>query len=122
MSLLKKALNPVFIDRLTLDGWEDILFNSPFTSHYSNSSYKEYDDSFKINLVVPGYSKDDLSITISDDILSISSKDEVIKTRYRLNINDVDVDSISAECKNGILKIEVPKVKPKIKEHTIKIK
>lgn len=104
-----------------LDEFLGMLNEYPNKIGYS-SSYKEYDESFEIKLIVPGYSKDDLTIKIADDILNISSTDEKIKSNYRLNVNDVLVDSISAECKHGILYINIPKNKPKIKEHSIKIK
>ncbi len=62
-----------------------------------------------ISVVVPGYSKEDLKLEVSDSTLKLSSEVEG-KTLKRLwKISDsVDAKKIKADCKNGILTISLP--------------
>jgi len=76
---------------------------------------------------VPGFSREDLEISIEDDRLLIKGKKEicgstcVIDKSYFLFLSEIDVDLISAEVKDGILKIIIPKKKVDKKSRSIKI-
>ncbi len=102
----------------------------------------ENENSFNIVANVPGFSKDDIKIEIVDNILSISAKLEeetneensvdnvkyIFKGRKESSFtksfqldNSIDAENISAEVKNGVLKLEIPK-KAKEEPKRIEIK
>jgi HSP20 family protein len=90
---------------------------------------KEDDAQFVIQLLVPGFDKDDIVIDVDNQVLTISSKEkeagaEVQKeerfTRkefelgtfhrsFTLPENQIDEEGIRATHKNGVLTVELPK-------------
>ena len=100
---------------------------------------KSTEDSYLISMDVPGFKKEDITISIDDLILTVvaenkekseTSDHDVIaherceghcERRIRLN-DDVDIDKISAKLKNGVLTIMMPKVElPKKNIKTVTI-
>ena len=87
----------------------------------------ELEDNYSISLEMPGVSKKDISITINDDIdgqgrqiyvINIESekKDDTIysENHYSRSFympDNVNVDKIKAKSLNGILTIDIPKLK-----------
>ena len=78
----------------------------------------ELEDSYCISLEMPGISKKDISITIDDDIINIESqkKDDAVYSenyysRFFYIPDNVNVDKIKAKSLNGILTIDIPKLK-----------
>tara|TARA_B100001179_G_scaffold232951_1_gene228076 strand:- start:304 stop:678 length:375 start_codon:yes stop_codon:yes gene_type:complete len=111
----------------------DELFLTPLASLASsyleqgqNTSYKEKDNQFQIEIDAPGFSKKDLGVTIEEDFLNVKGKVDVggrkrdIDKKYKLPEN-VDKTKMSACLKNGILSITIPK-KEKRKKLSIEIK
>ena len=112
------------------------FFNDDFGLNLFNRNYSvpsvnsiENNDSFEIDLAVPGMKKEDFSIELNDKILVISSEssNDFENSNMRLNEfnfssfqrsfrvpNSVDQDKIKANYKNGILKIKLPKRKESI--------
>ena len=112
------------------------FFNDDFGLNLFNRNYSvpsvnsiENNDSFEIDLAVPGMKKEDFSIELNDKILVISSEssNNIENDKMRLNEfnfssfqrsfrvpNSVDQDKIKANYKNGILKIKLPKRKESI--------
>ena len=89
----------------------------------------ENNDSFEIDLAVPGMKKDDFTIELNDKILVISSDNSNYDQNERTRLNEfnyssfqrsfrvpesVELDKIKANYKNGILKIKLPKRKDSI--------
>tara|TARA_B100001142_G_scaffold62987_1_gene62241 strand:+ start:263 stop:685 length:423 start_codon:yes stop_codon:yes gene_type:complete len=89
----------------------------------------ENNDSFEIDLAVPGMKKDDFTIELNDKILVISSDNSNYDQSERIRLNEfnyssfqrsfrvpesVELDKIKANYKNGILKIKLPKRKDSI--------
>lgn len=88
---------------------------------------KEANDSYGVEIAAPGLSKDDLSISLEDGLLTISSENKSEKNEdsegytlrefsynsfsrsFRLP-EDVDEESISAKYENGVLNLEIPKM------------
>ena len=105
----------------------DTAFDSYWTVAQNSFAYDESktdkDGSTKITVVVPGLAKEDLSLSISDGRLTLSSKQKERPLTRFWNLSDsVDTKNITADCKNGILTISVP-LKPKTdKSRTIEIK
>ncbi|MCP5086061.1 MAG: Hsp20/alpha crystallin family protein [Rhodobacteraceae bacterium] len=84
------------------------------------------EDAYEIRLEVPGIEKDDLELTLEDGLLTISGEKETVKEEKRESYyfserqygsfsrsfrlpGDANSDAISADTKNGVLTIRVPK-------------
>ena len=88
----------------------------------------ESGDKYILEVEMPGFEKSDISLDINGELLTISAERKApassAETKYirrerrygkfkrSFDISDVDSESISAEYKNGILIIELPKKKP----------
>lgn len=73
-------------------------------------------EDYLFEVVLPGYSKEDIKIQIEKNILTISSdgiKDDYwvkpIKKMYNI-VKDIDKSKVSASFSNGILKLVMPKL------------
>lgn len=88
---------------------------------------REDDKSYLLDIDLPGYSKDDIKIDITDGYLTINAKVEkedndsnknyVRRERYTGEVTrsfyvgeDIKEDEVKATFKNGILTLEVPKL------------
>jgi len=109
------------------------FFNEDFGMNLINRNHSvpsvnsiENNDSFEIDLAVPGMKKDDFKIELIDKVLIISSENlnSIENDNMRLNEfnyssfqrsfripESAELDKIKANYKNGILKIKLPKKK-----------
>ena len=96
----------------------DTIFNRFFglpTYTWQSSSYLndevtvEKDGSYKLTLEVPGFSRQDVNLTVKENTLIVEMKRETKqkKASYRLGKN-IDQENIKASCKDGILTISCP--------------
>ena len=112
------------------------FFNDDFGMNFLNRSHSvpsvnslESNDSFEIDLAVPGMKKEDFTIELNDKVLVISSETSNNMENDKMRLNEfnfssfqrsfrvpdsVDLDKIKANYKNGILKIKLPKRKESI--------
>ena len=112
------------------------FFNDDFGINFLNRSHSvpsvnsvENNDSFEIDLAVPGMKKEDFTIELNDKVLVISSETSNTMENDKMRLNEfnfssfqrsfrvpdsVDQDKIKANYKNGILKIKLPKRKESI--------
>ena len=112
------------------------FFNDDFGMNFINRSHSvpsvnsiENNDSFEIDLAVPGMKKEDFTIELNDKVLVISSETSNTMENDKMRLNEfnfssfqrsfrvpdsVDQDKIKASYKNGILKIKLPKRKESI--------
>ena len=112
------------------------FFNDDFGINFLNRSHSvpsvnsvENNDSFEIDLAVPGMKKEDFTIELNDKVLVISSETSNTMENDKMRLNElnfssfqrsfrvpdsVDLDKIKASYKNGILKIKLPKRKESI--------
>lgn len=99
----------------------------------------ETDDEYIVRAEVPGVSKDDLKITIKDNILTISGEKKQEKETKSENFHRIErvygsftrtftlpgavkVDKVEAKFKDGVLTIKLPKVEEtKAKEIEVKV-
>lgn len=96
---------------------------------------RETEDSYTISSLIPGYSKESISVEVDNGVLTISAKgtekpkdliyseinnNRDIKRSFLL-ADDVDPDSITASSKDGILTLDIKKIESK-KPQKIKIK
>ena len=129
MRIVKYNNNNVFpslMNEFLNDDFGMNLFNRSNSLPSVNSI--ENNDSFEIDLAVPGMKKDDFIIELNDKVLVISSeKSSINNENMRLNefnilklleesehTEEVDLDKIKATYKNGILKIKLTKKKDSI--------
>ena len=112
------------------------FFNDDFGMNFLNRSHTvpsvnslENNDSFEIDLAVPGMKKEDFTIELNDKVLVISSETSNTMENNKMRLNEfnfssfqrsfrvpdsVDQDKIKANYKDGILKIKLPKRKESI--------
>ena len=112
------------------------FFNDDFGMNFLNRSHSVpsvnslvNNDSFEIDLAVPGMKKEDFTIELNDKVLVISSETSNNMENDKMRLNEfnfssfqrsfripdsVDHDKIKANYKNGILKIKLPKRKESI--------
>lgn len=125
-------------------------FNSKFTDNFLNpeifnnlptktpSNIKESNDFVSIEILVPGFDKDEMEIILEKDLLTIKGKKEPIQNdenesyilkehslkefsrSFKVNPN-LDTESIESTLKKGILFVKVPKIKKIENKKTIKI-
>jgi HSP20 family protein len=100
-----------------------------------SANIKETNENFQIELAVPGLKKEDIKIDLDQDVLTISSEQKEEKTeekekdnytRREFNYSSfsrsfylpeiADTDKISAEYKDGVLNILIPKKESAIKK------
>lgn len=105
----------------------------------NNLDVYKVDNQYVVEMDLPGYKKEEISIDFKEDILSIHAKHEenqeddqremIYKSRTfnevtrQIRFNEVNVDQIEAEFVNGTLKITLPlleKVEPETKQIELK--
>ena len=113
----------------------DDIFKDPFFTHAESkvmkTDIKEASDKYIIDIDLPGYEKENIKMSIDDGYLNISAtissnNDEseegnfVRRERYSGSCSrsfyvgeELKSDDIKANFKNGILKIEIPKIEQK---------
>ena len=90
----------------------------------------EKDGNYHIEMDVPGFSKEDISVEAKDGYLTISAEKKNYIRRERVYgkyertfyVGDLDQDKIDAEFNNGCLKITVPKKEEVENKKVIEIK
>lgn len=109
------------------------MFNDSKIAKCSEGNYfkpavniKENDDSFNIDLVIPGYTKENVSIKNKDGVITVKAdveneKDQSAYNRQEFVVSsfersfilpkNVDVQAIEAKYTDGILLINIPKNK-----------
>ncbi|MCA1762102.1 MAG: Hsp20/alpha crystallin family protein [Cryomorphaceae bacterium] len=142
MSLIKfnSAKNPYGLDTFFNDFFEGEFF--PQSRMKSGSlpaaNIRESENAFHVELAAPGMKKDDFKIELSDDLLSIRTEKKAETeeregkyTKREFNYTsfvrsfqlpeDVDVEKISAEYKDGVLSLDIPKMEIEQKSKTRQI-
>jgi|TARA_B100001939_G_scaffold346944_1_gene367098 HSP20 family protein len=103
----------------------------PFTnSSYPKVNVYEYDDKVGVIAEIPGLSKKDIGVEVEDGVLTIKGNkhhglfDEAKATILRKELkhssfsrsftlgSELDGDDIKANFKDGLLSVEIPKLKP----------
>ena len=117
------------------DFFHDSFLGPKEREHYNlmKTDIKETDNSYLLDVDLPGYNKEDIKIDITDGYLTINAKRNEEKedkedgkflrrerfsgeaTRSFYVGEDVEMDEVKASFKNGILSLEVPKVDPEKK-------
>lgn len=126
----------------TYDPWRDFFgMDSFLPSEFSRSSrslpavnISEDDKGYHIDVIAPGFKKEDFKIDVDDDMLTISAEAKTESTKegdnkqytrreysysaftrsFRLPDNAKD-DSINANYTDGVLKLHIPKSQQQVK-------
>ncbi|MCW3090963.1 MAG: heat-shock protein Hsp20 [Ferruginibacter sp.] len=128
------------------DPWRDFLnFENFFPAEFGKQSrnfpavnISEDDKGFMVDVVAPGFKKEDFKVNVADDVLTISAETKTESSNgdgnnnnnkqftrreysyssftrsFRLPENAQD-DSISANYQDGVLKLEIPKSQQQVK-------
>ena len=100
---------------------------------YPKVNVVDTDEAVIIEAAIPGMNKDDVTLKIDNDVLTISGasnqsseydgatfvRREIKKTKFERSfaLNDnIDNEAITALCENGILRLNLPKVIPNNEE------
>ena len=90
------------------------FFNSANTGLTRNYKTETNDDNYIVEMALPGYEKKDIELSAKDNRLTIeSSEHDAWKRSFSKSFeipSDVNNSKISAEMRNGILTITLPKV------------
>jgi len=141
MNIIKQPKMITDIFQSNLDNMlQEILIGQPITDRESktaNINISENEDTYQINVVMPGIEKDNISLSLDNNTLIIHGKinadksenqqrlrTEFLLKNYQRKLNlpkDAEHKSISANLKNGILEITINK-KVKMKPKNIIIK
>ena len=129
MTLVKRTHYPftsMFDDFLKND-MEPFKGFNPIRRNVPAINVEEGKDGFHLDVMAPGYIKDDFTLKVEDDILTIASKveenheekdekrmirKEFSKTSFSRSFSlpeTVSHEEIAAEYKNGVLKVSIPK-------------
>lgn len=112
-----------------LDDFDKDFFSGSMTINSCRTDIRDAGDKYVMESELPGFEKEDIKLDINGDYLVISAEkkneqeDKAEDGRYirrertigtykrSFGISDVNAEEISAEYKNGILTIELPKKK-----------
>ncbi len=120
----------------TTNNWLPTLIDEMFLNDYAGGSslsskqplvnIAETDDRFELEMIIPGFSKEEVMIEVDKDVLTISSEVEIqnedktqqftrrefTKRSFKRSFNipeTVDQNNIQGNYENGILSITLPK-------------
>jgi HSP20 family protein len=102
-----------------LEMMDRIFSNSLQINEKTSYEVKEKEDAYTAEFLVPGFTQSDISVEVSDNILTVEGKNNGsgwtsdFSKKFRLP-DSVDGKKIEAKLENGILKLKVPKRKESI--------
>ena len=107
-----------------LDDFDTFYNEENSVSKYSDYKLEENDNSYTIEMDMPGVRKEDLDIGIKENMLSIyaerkkvmksddGDKEEVVskyEQSFNISVKGIDIENISANFENGVLTLTLPK-------------
>ena len=98
-----------------------------YSSNYHQYRWHENEKEYKLEMAIPGLTKNDLSVSVEDDVvkLEIKTKNSFVSPfqTNRVLPENVNVDEMTARVENGILILTLPKnVPPPKKTRLIAVK
>ncbi|WP_278847247.1 Hsp20/alpha crystallin family protein [Brachyspira pilosicoli] len=113
------ALHSILDD---FDNFSNFYNEENSVSKYSDYKIEENDNSYTIEMDMPGVRKEDLDIGIKENMLSIyaerkrmsktDEKEEVVskyEQSFNISVKGIDIENISANFENGVLILTLPK-------------
>jgi len=88
------------------------LFDNLFED-YSVQPYntiKDKGDYYELRVELPGVSKEEVSVEVTDDLLNIETKSKELKKKFSVKLmKKVYTENITCRMENGLLQLELPK-------------
>ena len=138
--LRKRVYYPSYSNDFMGRNWMSNFFSDGADYNVPAVNIKETKKGFEIEVAAPGMNKEDLNVNVEKNVLTVSTEKETKKEQENENFTrrefgftsfsrsfsipeSVNIEKIKASHKNGVLKIELPKVEEaKLKnKHEIKI-
>ncbi|MCF6173037.1 MAG: Hsp20/alpha crystallin family protein [Campylobacteraceae bacterium] len=109
-----------------VEGLEEQGYEAGISSFTPTINSREADDAYYVEVDLPGVTKEDISIDVKDNVLTISGERKIrnetkennyykVESRYGKFVRnftlpkDVDTQKIVASNKNGVLEVKIPK-------------
>ena len=109
------------------------------SKHFVPTNVKEVENGYQLELVAPGFAKEDIKIDLNQDFLTVSAEvkkeaeektEKYVRREHQLQSfkrsftldKTIDTEAISAQFVNGVLTLNLPKkaeVKPQVKQITV---
>lgn len=115
--MLKDVLRDNRLDRLLDNAFHTALYGDLYTT---STGYKDLikneKDKSTITVSVPGLSKEDIELEVKEEgflLLSFNKKSDFFSYKHKSWTldDDIDLENVSAECKDGLLTISLPRAK-----------
>jgi len=106
-----------YLDKFIDNAFRNAMYGNVYTTSTGFSeNITHAKDSSTLSLAIPGLSRNDVELEVKEDgilTLKFLKKTEFFKTENRSwsLSEDVDVENVTAECRDGMLTILLPKVK-----------
>ena len=106
-----------YLDKLIDNAFRSAMYGDVFTTStgYRDLIRNEKEKSV-ISLAVPGLSKEDIDLEVKEEgvlVLKFNKKTDFFNQGHKswALSEEVDVENVTAECKDGLLTVTLPKVK-----------
>lgn len=118
------ALHSIWDNFSNVDNFYNFYNEENSISKYSDYKLEENDNSYTIEMDMPGVKKEDLDIGIKENMLSIyaerkkvmksddGDKEEIVskyEQSFNISVKGIDIENISANFENGVLTLTLPK-------------
>lgn len=114
------------MDNVLSNKWDRMFFDDNWSNTTAPANIKQTDAAFILDIIAPGLKKEDFSIQVEKDVLTVSfekqeekaeTTDNVIRSEYQFRSfkrsftlgEKVDVAGINATYTDGVLSITLPK-------------
>ena len=98
-----------------IDRFFDRNLLNPLVSSGPREAFHESNDAWILRLDLPGFTKGDLTLTVTDRVLQLVAETPAdrpfggkVERQWRLG-DDVNVTAIEARLENGVLELKLPK-------------
>jgi HSP20 family protein len=133
MKKVSELNRPMLRDFFDVGSFFDDSWLSRVGNKFPAVNVSENEKEYEIDLVVPGFKKEDIKIKVEDDMLTVSAesksrldeddKKEYTRREYHYSAftrsfhlpDNAKDDNIDAHCAEGVLKIRIPKTKMQVK-------
>ncbi|MCE7863332.1 MAG: Hsp20/alpha crystallin family protein [Bacteroidetes bacterium CHB5] len=141
MSIIRYNANefvPTSFSALVDRFFNDSLTRSGGSTFVPKTDVVETSNAYEVHLAVPGLNKEDFTIEVNDNFLTVSGERKFQNEKKEKNYHaiethygsfsrsftlpeNVDASKINAKYNNGILEISIPKDEKKVLKQTIKV-
>lgn len=112
----------MFSTSINLDNFFDNLYNINYIQHITETNLLQYnfklkDDIYSLSFDLPGYTKDEITTSVTKKVLKITAKNENRgESEILITIPDDISDEINISLENGVITITSPVDKKNVKK------